>query len=174
MQAAQLFRLFRHLLLPAWWVRRDFTPQLLRTLEAAIGVSETRHRGELRLVLETHLPLQGLWRNQSSRARAIELFSQLRVWDTEYNSGVLVYVQLVDRKVEIVADRGINAKVGPEVWLEICRRIETTFRDRRFEAGIQAALADITEILSQHFPALDAPADKGQKVNELTDAPLLL
>ena len=174
MPAIQLFRLFRHLRLPGWWVRRDFPPPLLRRIEAAIAASETRHQGELRLVLEAHPPLHSLLHGQTPRDRAIALFAQLRVWDTEHNNGVLIYLQLIDRKVEIVADRGINARVGQVFWTEVCRGIEAAFRERRFEAGLQTALAQMTEVLSQHFPAHDEQTKNGKKMNELSDAPLLL
>jgi uncharacterized membrane protein len=167
----QLFRLFRHLLLPGWWVRRAFTPPLLRAIEAAIGASEVRHQGELRLVLEANLPLPGLLHGQTARARAIELFSQLRVWDTAHNNGVLIYLQLIDRQVEIVADRGIDAEVGPAFWSGVCQKMEAAFRQRRFEAGTLAALDEITAILAQRFPA---PGESPPKTNELSDAPLLL
>jgi len=161
-------QVFRHLIRPDWWVQRDFPPPLLRAIEAAILASEARHGGELRFVLEASRPLHGLLRGQSPHARAIELFSQLRVWDTESNNGVLIYLQLVDRKVEIIADRGINAQVGQEFWLGVCRRMEIAFRNRRFEAGSLEALAEITEALSQHFPCAE------KHPNELPNAPLIL
>ncbi len=161
-------RLFRHLLLPAWWVRRDFPKPLLRAIEEAVRASEASHSGELSFVVEASLPLHGLMSGQTPRARAIELFSQMRVWDTRRNSGVLIYLQLVDRRVEIVADRGIDAKVGQEFWSGVCRRMEAAFRDRRFGAGILAAFAEITEVLGEHFPVA------GDNPNELPDAPLVL
>jgi uncharacterized membrane protein len=164
----QVTRLFRHLIVPGWWVLRDFPKPLLRDIEQAIAASEARHGGELRFVVEANMPVHGLLRGQSPRARAIELFSQLRVWDTERNSGVLIYLQLLDRRVEIVADRGIDARVGQPFWSEVCRRMEEAFRARRFEAGTLAALAEISAALSQHFPG------SSSDTNELPDAPLLL
>jgi uncharacterized membrane protein len=143
----------------------------MRTIEAAIAASEAQHRGELRLVLEANLPLPGLLHGQTPRARAIELFSQLRVWDTEHNSGVLIFLQLVGRKVEIVADRGINAPLRPEFWSGVCQRMEVAFGQRRFEAGTLAALAEIAELLARHGPT---SGESPPKTNELSDAPLLL
>lgn len=164
----QLKRIFRHLILPHWWVRRVFPPDLLRRVEQAITASESAHRGELRVVVEGNLPLPGLLRGQSARARAIELFSELSVWDTAENSGVLIYLQLIDRRVEIVADRGIDARVGQEFWDGVCRQMEGAFRTGDFAGGTLRALTAITEALRTHFPA------SGENPNELTDAPLLL
>lgn len=164
----QLTRVLRHLVLPHWWVVRRFPRATLRAVEQSIAESERTHRGELRFVIEANLPAQSLWRGQSTRARAIELFSQLRVWDTEDNSGVLIYLQLIDRRVEIVADRGIDACVGQEFWGKVCRKMEAAFRAGRFETGAQAALSEITRALAEHFPAADS------NPNELPDKPLLL
>ncbi len=122
----------------------------------------------MRFVVEANLPVHGLWRGQSTRARAVELFSQLRVWDTEHNSGVLIYLQLIDRRVEIVADRGIDARVGQAFWDAVCRRMEAAFHVGQFEAGALAALSEITRALKEHFPASDS------NPNELPDRPLLL
>jgi uncharacterized membrane protein len=164
----QLSRLFRHLILPPWLVLRAFPRPLLAAIEQAIATSERDHRGELRFVVEATIPLGGLLHKQSARARAIELFSQLRVWDTEANSGVLIYLQLIDRRVEIVADRGIDLRVGQEFWSAVCRRMEQAFREGRFEAGSLAALGEITAVLVEHFPAV------GDNPNELSDTPLIL
>jgi len=161
-------RLLRHLVLPQWWVLRAFPPASLRAIETAISASEARHTGELRLVVEANLPLSALLRDQSPRARAIDLFSQLRVWDTEHNSGVLIYLQLIDHRVEIVADRGIDAKVGQDFWDGICQRMEVAFRAGRFEPGALDALSEITIALIEHFPA------SGDNPNELPDRPLVL
>ena len=164
----QLKRVLRHLILPHWWVRRVFPGDLLSRIEQAITASESAHRSELRLVVEGNLPLAGLLRGQSARARALELFSQLRVWDTAENSGVLIYLQLIDRRVEIVADRGIDARVGQEFWDGVCRQMEGAFRAGDFAGGTLRALTAITEALRTHFPA------SGENPNELTDAPLVL
>ncbi|MFZ4538274.1 TPM domain-containing protein [Propionivibrio sp.] len=161
-------RLLRHLVLPDWWVLRAFPKSTLRTIEKAITTSESTHLGELRFVVEASLPMHSLLRDQSSRARAIELFSQLGVWDTEHNSGVLIYVQLIDRRVEIVADRGIDAKVGKTFWRAACRRMEAAFREGQFEKGTLLALNEITAALAEHFPA------SGKNPDELPNAPLVL
>jgi uncharacterized membrane protein len=164
----QLIRLFRHLILPHWWVQRSFSKSALGAIEQAISTSEQSHRGELRFVVEASLPMHYLLRNLSPRERAIELFSELRVWDTEDNSGVLIYLQLIDRRVEILADRGIHAKVGQDFWDQICRRMESAFQSGQFGEGTQTALNEITQALSAHFPS------RGSNPNELPDKPLLL
>ncbi|KFB77243.1 TPM domain-containing protein [Candidatus Accumulibacter cognatus] len=164
----RLQRICRHLVLPHWWVLRALPEALLQRIERAVAASESTHRGELRVVVEANLPLSGLWRGQSARARAIELFSQLRVWDTEENCGVLIYLQLIDRRVEIVADRGINACVGQEFWEGVCRHMESAFRSGDFEGGTLLALRTITAALAEHFAAT------GEKSNELPNAPLVL
>ena len=160
-------RLFRHMLWPDWWVLRAFPVSALRTIEQAIADSERTHQGELRFVVEAGLPLHGLLRDQSPRARAIELFAQLGVWDTEHNSGVLIYVQLLDRCVEIVADRGIDARVDDAFWSAVCRRMEVAFREGRFESGAVLALKEITMVLAENFPA------SGDNPDELPNAPLI-
>jgi len=164
----ELNRLLRHTILPDWWVRRVFSQALLQRLESAIETSEATHLGELRLVVEGNLSLPDLWRGQTPRLRAIDLFSQLGIWDTEHNSGVLIYLQLVDRRVEIVADRGIDRCVGRPFWDAVCRRMEEAFQAGEFESGVLLALKTITEALREHFPA------SSENPNELPNAPLLL
>jgi uncharacterized membrane protein len=161
-------RLFKHLFTPHWVIDRAFPRATLSAIETAIAASEKTHNGELRFAVEAGLHPLPLWRGQTARRRAEELFATLRVWDTEHNSGVLIYVQLVDRRIEIVADRGISARVAQAQWDAICRRMEAAFREGRFEAGALAAIGEITSLLAQHFPPLsDNP-------NELPDGPVVL
>jgi uncharacterized membrane protein len=141
---------------------------VLSAIGAAVGESEKSHDGELRFAVEAGLHPRPLWRGQSARGRAEELFSSLRVWDTRHNSGVLIYVQLVDRRIEIVADRGINAKVPQHQWDAICLRMEAAFRERHFEAGVLEAIREITALLARHFPP------RGDNPNELPDRPVVL
>jgi uncharacterized membrane protein len=161
-------RLLRHLLYPDWLARRSFPPSSLERIEQEIGKSEQRHRGELRFALEAGLPLPALLKKVTPRERAQAAFGELRVWDTEENSGVLIYVQLVDRDIEIVADRGIAAKVAQAEWEAICGTMEKAFRERRFEDGALQAIRRVGELLAQHFPAGAA------NVNELPDKPAIL
>lgn len=163
-----LKRIFRHLSYPQWRTRQAFPLVTLRAIEAKVAASETKHCGELRFVVEGGLDLPLLWRGVDAHTRAIDLFAQLRVWDTEENSGVLIYVQLADRCVEIVADRGIHARVGNAGWQAICRDMEQAFAAGQFEAGALTGIAAIGRLLVAHFPAVaDNP-------NELANAPTLL
>ena len=164
----RLGRIFKHSFFPHLRVRRAFPPSALHAIETAIGEAEAHHEGELRFCLEAALPIELLMRRVTPRARAIDVFSLLRVWDTEHNSGVLIYLSFSDRAVEIVADRGIHAKSGTPVWERICRTMEKEFRQGRFEAGAVAGVRAIAEELAQHFPG------SGAKVNELPNRPVVL
>lgn len=164
----KLSRMLRHLLLPDWWVRRTFSRADLAMIGDAIAACEQSHRGELRFVVEGPLPLASLWQDNSSRQRAAELFASQRVWDTEENSGILIYVQLVDRRVEILADRGIAARVAQADWDAICRAMEASFRRGEWQQGALQAVARAGQLLVQHFPA------RQDNPNELPDQPLVL
>jgi uncharacterized membrane protein len=161
-------RILRHLFAPRWIVARAFPRRTLNTIEQAIRNSEKSHDGELRFAVEAGLHPLPLLKGQSARHRAIEVFSELRVWDTEHNSGVLIYVQLVDRRIEIVADRGIGARVAQSEWDAVCHGMERAFRERRYEQGALEAIAHATRLLARHFPPRRVNA------NELPDQPVLL
>ncbi len=161
-------RLCRHLLTSYSQVRRAFSADDLRAIEAAIKASELAHVGEIRFVVEAALDIAPLWRGQTARERAIEVFSQLRVWDTEYNNGVLVYLLLAERDVEIIADRGISAKVPQEEWQAICREMEAAFSQAQFAAGVINGIQAIGRHLISIFPAREAGR------NELPNRPLVL
>lgn len=151
-----------------WMVNRAFPRDTMAAIDKAIKGSEAGHRGELRFAVEGALDIGPLFRGQTARERAIDVFSQLRVWDTERNNGVLVYLLLADRDVEIVADRGIDAKVGPEEWERICRKMETSFRQGDFEGGVIGGIQEVTRRLAEHFPPI------GDDRNELPDEPVVL
>ena len=147
-----LARIARHLIAMPGAVRRAFPPAAMAAIEQAIARSETQHRGEVRFAVEAALDVSGLIAGQSARARAIEVFSQLGVWDTEDNNGVLIYLLLADRDVEIVADRGINAVVAAHEWEAICRAMEAALRRREFEPAVLGAIEAVTRLLARHFP----------------------
>jgi uncharacterized membrane protein len=147
-----LARIARHLIAMPGAIRRAFPPAAMAAIEQAVARSETQHRGEVRFAVEAALDLSGLIAGQSARARAIEVFSQLGVWDTEDNNGVLIYLLLADRDVEIVADRGINAVVGAQDWEAICRAMEAALRRREFEPAVLGAIEAVTRLLARHFP----------------------
>lgn len=161
-------RIMRHLSTGRAAVRRVFPPRTLEAIEQTIRETETRHGGQIRFVVEAALDLSPLLAGQAARERAIEVFSQLRVWDTEHNNGVLIYLLLADRNVEIVADRGIHAKIGAEAWEAICREMEAAFRDGKFEAGVLAGIHAVGEHLARHFPP------RSGKPNEMPDSPVML
>ena len=164
----KLMRSLKHLLLPDWWLRRSFSAADLAAIGAAIAAGETRHRGELRFVAEGSLPLAALWHELSARERAVELFAALRVWDTAENSGILIYVQLVEHRVEILADRGIAARVPQAEWDAICRDMESSFRKGEWRQGALQAVSRAGALLASRLPAGDS------NPNELPDRPLLL
>lgn len=163
-----LKRFFRHVWMSPLIVRRDFPAATLDAIREAITASETRHRGQVRFVVEAELHTAQLWAGLSARQRALEVFSALRVWDTEENNGVLVYVLLADRKVEIVADRGIDRHVGHERWTAICREIELHYRRRDFRLGSESAIDKISSELAFYFPP------NGSQRNEQSDVPVML
>lgn len=163
-----LKRIIKHLLAPQWIANRAFPKATLAAIENAVRESESRHSGEIRFAVEAGLNLWLLLHGRTPRNRAIEIFSQLRVWDTEHNSGVLIYVQLVDRRIEIVADRGINRKVMQEQWNAVCGRMEMAFRAGRYEDGAIAGIREITALLARHFPPGAVNPD------ELPDKPAIL
>ena len=161
-------RMIRHLGTGQLAVRRAFPESALRAIEQAIHESEAMHAGQIRFAVEASLDFTALHHNQTARERAIEMFSQLRVWDTEHNSGVLIYLLLADRDVEIIADRGIHARLGNAVWEAICRDMEASFREGRFEGGVISGIRAISNHLQQHFPA------RPVALNELPDKPVVL
>lgn len=166
--SVDVIRILKHLVAPRWVVARAFPPAVLDRIEAAIRASEMSHRGEIRFVAEAGLDLFPLLKGLSPRVRALEVFAQLRVWDTEENTGVLVYVQCIDHHIEIVADRGINARVPQAEWDAVCQRMEEAFQSRRFEHGTLAGIERITTLLTLHFPA------SGVNPDELSDKPVTL
>jgi len=161
-------RLLRHLASDHWSLRRAFPAASMRRIADKIGEQEKRHGGELRFAVEAALPLAQLWRGQDARSRAIELFGQLGVWDTEHNNGVLIYLLLADKRVEIVADRGVDHKVGAAAWETICGEMQRAFAAGRFEQGVCLGVAAISDLLATHFPP-----DRTWR-NELPNEPVVL
>jgi uncharacterized membrane protein len=161
-------RIGKHLLEHNWRVRRIFPPQVLAAIKAAIKAGEATHSGQVRFVVEGALDGKPLFKNQSARERALDIFSHLRIWDTAHNNGVLIYLLLADRKVEIVADRGIDAKVGAAGWEKICKAMQTDFRSGNFETGVIKGIEAVSRQLAAHFPK------HGSGPNELPDKPVVI
>ncbi|WP_375415195.1 TPM domain-containing protein [uncultured Bradyrhizobium sp.] len=161
-------RIGRHLLANRSRVRKAFPPRSLAAIERAIKASEAAHAGQIRFVVEGALDGAPLLRNQQARARALDVFSHLRIWDTEHNNGVLIYLLLADRDVEILADRGIDAVVSVEEWQTVCAMMEVEFGKGNFERGVLKGIEAVTRHLIKHFPK------HGGGRNELPDAPVVI
>jgi uncharacterized membrane protein len=160
--------IWRHILMSEIQVKRCFPEAVLNGIQSAVKQSETTHSGEIRFVVEGELNWAQLLGDLTPRARALEVFSGLRVWDTEHNNGVLIYVLLADRAVEIVADRGIHRHAGDEAWRDICKMMQAEFRAGRFEDGGVKGVTALSALLRKHFRA------DGKNSNELPDKPLLI
>lgn len=167
----RLKRLVRH----RWMedAHRIIDPAMLQRLKERVAASEAWHTGEIRICIESGLPNSYLLRpghvRTITRQRALAQFGKLRVWDTEHNNGVLIYLLLAERAIEIVADRGLDRQVAPDEWRAIVARMSAAFREGRFEDGLTQAIAEVTAQLAMHFPA--AAGDSNP--NELPDAPVL-
>lgn len=178
--ANKLKTFIKHLWLDASDARRAIPPDMLQRVTQRVAASERRHSGEIRICVEASLPASYLWRlsqqqpiSALTRQRALSLFGKLRVWDTEHNNGVLIYVLLAEHAIEIVADRGVARHVSPAQWQAMVARMASAFREKRYEDGLTQALEETSAVLMTHF-AVDAMQNgsPGQP-NELPDAPLL-
>ncbi|MBA2675799.1 TPM domain-containing protein [Ramlibacter sp.] len=164
-----LMRMFRHRWLDEKDTRKAIPPDMLERLTRRVAASEKRHSGEVRLCVEAGLPMSYLWREATARERAVAMFGKLGVWDTEHNNGVLVYLLLAERAIEIVADRGLKRQVSDAQWREIVARMSSNLHAGRFEDGLTQALEEVSALLVRHFPLAAGEAD----VNELPDEPVL-
>lgn len=167
---SRLARWFRHLFTTPHSARRAFAAATLERIQHAIAASEATHTGEIRFAVETVLPWSYLRRDAPVRQRATMVFSKLRVWDTEDNNGVLLYVEIADRDIEIVADRGIARRVPAGEWQQICDAMRAKFRSGEFEAGALLGVERVGALLAQHFPL----APGARNANELPDRPSVL
>jgi uncharacterized membrane protein len=181
---ARLARLMRH----RWsegQLHRRFPPALVERLRERVAASERLHTGQIRICIEAGLPWSYLWRGATARERAVTQFGKLRVWDTEHNNGVLIYLLQAEHAIEIVADRGLVRAVTPERWQTLVASMGEAFRSERYEDGLNQALNEVTELLVQYFPvaanAVAAGVDgqratgssTGAHPNELPDSPVV-
>ncbi len=164
-----LMRTLRHLFATRSTTRRRFSTPVLESIESAIAAAERATSGEIRFVVETALELPEVWAGMAPRERAIQTFSDLHVWNTELRNGVLIYVLLADRDVEVCADRGAAAVIPVAQWEGVCRVMEGHFRAGRFAEGSLAGVAAVGGLLERHFPA-----DRGRNRDELPNQPALL
>jgi uncharacterized membrane protein len=168
----QVLRLIRHVSATHWRTRLKFPKSTLDAIEAAVTRAERTHAAEIRFAIETALAPLAVINDKTPRARALEVFAHLGVWDTVHNNGVLIYVQLADHAVEIVADRGLHERVARSEWEAVCRLMEDHFRSGRFEAGAIAGVDAVGTLLARHYPAPAEPGVPNQ--NQLPDRPTLL
>lgn len=166
---AKLRRMLRHRWLDEADARRAVPADMSARLAQRVAASEKRHTGEVRICIEAGLPFSYLWRGAPARERAVAMFGKLRVWDTEQNNGVLIYLLLAEHAIEIVADRGLNRHVAPAQWQAMVARMSAAFQERRFEDGLTQALAEVSALLVEHFPLPDGAAQD----NELPDEPVI-
>lgn len=170
--------LLRHRLVHPRWSERVLPPEVLERIGERVRESERRHGGQIRVVVEAALPLSYLWRHLRDRVplrrivreRALMLFGKLRVWDTERNNGVLIYLLLAERAVEILADRGLNAHVSEAQWRSVLARLSEALAAQQFEQGLTQAVQEVSALLEAACPPVQATTP----VNELPDAPLRL
>lgn len=162
-------RFLRHVLATRWATRRRFGPQVLGAIETAIRETESRHAGEIRFAIETALDMPELVEDLAPRRRAMQVFGQLGVWDTAESNGVLIYLLLADRVVEIVADRGIAARIAQSEWESVCREMERLYRAGRFSEGSVEGVYGIGRLLAEHFPP-----SRRRGADELPNQPVLL
>src|ERR1700683_177092 len=164
----KLLRLLRHLPHTRWSTWRRFAPAVRDAIEQAIGECEARHGGEIRFVVETAFDLPELMRGLPTRARALQVSGQFGVGDTARDSGVLIYVLMADRAVEIVADRGIASRIHQNEWEAVCRQMQHHYREGRFRDGSVVGILGVGALLGRHFPG------KAASDNELPDQPVFL
>ena len=166
-------RILKHRWLIEGRTQRTIPSDLRQRLQQRVAESEQRHTGEIRICIEAGLPFSDLWQEASTRhitrQRALTLFSKLRVWDTAHNNGVLIYLLLAERAIELVADRGLSEQVDPQAWTAMVSRMSAAFKNGLFEEGLTEALEDVSALLVQYFPH-----ETGEKnPNELPDAPIV-
>ena len=163
-----LRRALRHFGTTSRTARRYFPPEAQHQLQKAVHDGEQHHRGEIRVVIESSLPVSHAWAGTTPRERARHLFGALEVWNTEDHTGVLLYINLADHAVELLADRGIDARVGQDAWREICGELVAGLRQDLSVTPVLRTIARIHALLVAHFPA------SGQNRNELDDRPIVL
>lgn len=161
-------RWLRHLLTTGWRLRRCFPPAVVEAVRLAIAEGERTHGGEVRFAVEACLDLRRLLARQSARERALEVFTELRVWDTEANNGVLIYLLLADHDIEIVADRGFRGRVSDAEWEAVCRSMEEHLRAGRFQTAALEGIRQTAALIARHYPR------RARDANELPDAPIVL
>ena len=160
-------RLWQHWRLPIWRIKKWFPKTTLVRLERMVGESEAKHMGQIRFVIESNMETMAVLQGVTPRQRARQYFGSLEVWDTAYNTGVLLYVSCADRAIEIVADRGISQKVDASVWHDICQTLGKAFTEEMYQQGLEAALQQMTAVLISHIPRVEGRAVTDDLSNEI-------
>ena len=161
-------RLLRHVF--ARSARHLFPEDSLQRIAGAIAAGELRHRGEVMFAVESELPAAMVLRGVQARQCAEAAFARLRTWDTAANNGVLIYLLLADRRLEIVADRGLSDLVSAEQWRGVCVLMEERLRAGEPEQAVIRGIEAVSDLLAGHFPQLDGDPDQ----DELSNLPLIL
>jgi uncharacterized membrane protein YgcG len=161
-----MLRFLRHVTATRSASKRKFSVPVLDAIETAVRESEAQHGGEIRFAVEASLPPSAILAGISPRERALQVFAQLHVWDTHANNGVLIYVLMADRQVEIVADRGFNGLVAPAEWEQICQVMEQSFARGDYRGAASMGIGRVGDLMRRHFPAVDG--------NEQSDRPIVL
>ena len=162
-------RLWRHISTTKRAARRAFPPASLLAIQSAIAAGEVSHRAEVRVIIEAALTANFILQGGTARRRAVELFTHYRVWDTEENCGLLLYINLADHKVEIIADRGVNRVIAKHEWQAVCQTVTTGFAAKAYHESIPAALAQLNVLLTRHYPQITQ-----EHHNQLSDRPVML
>lgn len=163
-----LIRILRHFMTSHWKLKKLFSAEVMQRIGSVIAQAEQKHSGEIRFVVEAVLPWRYLWCRDSTRERALNLFSKLRVWDTEQNTGVLIYLLFAEKSVEIIADRALARAISQPIWDDICLKMKNSFRQGQFEKGVIIGIETISAHLVQHFPS------ENIKTNQLPDQPIIM
>lgn len=161
-------RFIKHFFTTSGLVNKYFPEESMRRITEAISESEKQHDAELVFAIESSISPISALRGYTARERAIDVFSELRIWDTEWNNGVMIYLLLADHDIEIVADRGVNRLAGSEYWEDVCHGIEKNFKEGRFEEGVIFGIRKISELLIQNYPKTE------NNPNELPNEPYII
>ena len=163
----RLKRILKHRMTDETDSARALATDALARLEARVAASERQHSGEIRLCVEAGLPLSYLWRDATPRQRAVTVFGKLRVWDTEHNNGVLIYLLLAEHAIEIVADRGLTHRVPQATWDGLVAGMRENFRAGRFEQGLAQAIDAVDGLLKTHFTLREGQANPDELPNHI-------
>jgi uncharacterized membrane protein len=159
---------WRHLVTTPLALRRAFPPETLAAINDAVAAGERLHGAEVRVAVEAALSLRQVWRGMTPRERAVDVFSELRMWDTAANNGVLIYILLAEHDIEIVADRAFSGRVPPTAWTDICRDLAAAFHAGDYRGGVIRAVERVHALATPLFPP------SGASGNELPDTTVVL